>query len=259
MASPGAFLLLVACCGLLVGGAEATAPPAGSCNYIAGGGVSKIHEYVCCNNVGQADASCDGTTYQGGSTDANCGPGGENHNGYVVHTFTSPGCAKQNDCQTHCNSCNEDHPGLCWDWAICHTNCVHDGSTGCAVEPSTLEKFCPAAPGVVLPAVCETYFDYVQTHSGTNSGLDDAANPDEAPLDSVGGVGGLVGIVVGIVAVVAAVATVAVVLTKKKQKSSSRAGKAEKFIGVSADGGEHDEDHHHQGGVTVVTTATTAE
>ena len=92
-------------------------------NYL--GGESNVHHYACCNNCNDsAPATCDGTTYEGGSSGEYCGSCGQpTGGGRVKFTFNCASCEVQTQCRTECDQQTSTLPGFCWKWVDCFKGC----------------------------------------------------------------------------------------------------------------------------------------
>ena len=96
--------------------------------YLAGS--SGVHHYACCNNCIGKDATktskltCDGVTYQGGSTGSYCGHCGKNlGGGNLKWYFNCHNCTVQSNCEALCNKKVSTLPGFCWKWVDCFKDC----------------------------------------------------------------------------------------------------------------------------------------
>ena len=92
------------------------------------GGVSRVHHWACCNNCNDSTSqSCDGTTWQGGSSISYCGQCGQNTGGgREKYYFNCGSCDDQNSCSNFCNSKLLGiitNPGFCWMWLDCFKGC----------------------------------------------------------------------------------------------------------------------------------------
>lgn len=89
------------------------------------GGTSGVHQYACCNNCNDTTPNtCDGHTYQGGSTIKYCGPCGKvTGGGLVKYLFNCGSCSNQAHCEDVCNKRVGTLPGLCWKWVDCFKGC----------------------------------------------------------------------------------------------------------------------------------------
>jgi len=89
------------------------------------GGTSGVHQYACCNNCNDTTPNtCDGHTYQGGSTTKYCGPCGKvTGGGLVKYLFNCGSCSNQAHCEDVCNKRVGTLPGLCWKWVDCFKGC----------------------------------------------------------------------------------------------------------------------------------------
>lgn len=88
------------------------------------GGVTGIHHWACCNNCGDdlTTNTCDGVTWQGGSSQSYCAACGQNTGGgRVKYYFNCGSCSKQQECEETCNGLNI--PLLCWRWLDCFKGC----------------------------------------------------------------------------------------------------------------------------------------
>jgi len=121
-------------------------PKEGHCQYHSWGGTSHFHEYVCCNNChsGGQPESCNGKTYQIGSSTDYCGNCGINKGGGFVHgeEFTCGGCLGQDKvaskCQIWWNS-----KGWCWAFADCvKSGCAKMKTTNRHVRDIEQEWWC---------------------------------------------------------------------------------------------------------------------
>ena len=64
---------------------------ASTCNVYMGGKLvipiyGPVHRYTCCNNCQETNPTCDGKTYQGGSTGSYCGRCGQSTGGGALIT-----------------------------------------------------------------------------------------------------------------------------------------------------------------------------
>ena len=100
--------------------------PAFCTGYYAGGDTT-VHHWICCNNCNDREANtCDGKTWQGGSSVDYCAACGENTgNGYDKYYFNCGSCEEQYRCETECNKSSPfiKLPGFCWLWTDCFKNC----------------------------------------------------------------------------------------------------------------------------------------
>lgn len=92
------------------------------------GGITGVHQWGCCNNCNdETQNTCDGVTYQGGSTVTYCGQCGENiaaNKGQVKYSFNCGSCDIQTECQKRCDDTLLYRlPGLCWKWIDCFYGC----------------------------------------------------------------------------------------------------------------------------------------
>lgn len=95
------------------------------CTAYYHGGTSDVHQYVCCNNCNDTTPNtCDGHTYQGGSTNKYCEPCGKaTGGGLQKYLFNCGSCDNQAHCEHVCNKRVSTLPGLCWKWADCFKDC----------------------------------------------------------------------------------------------------------------------------------------
>lgn len=121
--------------------------------YLAGD--SHVHHYACCNNcndttsISSASAtdswkSCDGHTYEGGSSSEYCNPCGVSTGGGLVkYNFHCGSCQIQSHCEAKCNNIiGLTLPGLCWKWVNCFKGCcvaTEKAMTERAVQTATYE------------------------------------------------------------------------------------------------------------------------
>ncbi|XP_067653527.1 uncharacterized protein [Haliotis asinina] len=96
-------------------------PKPGQCLSFNRGGTSKVHFYACCNNVNDTDKSCDGRTYQRGSSTSYCGSGGaDKGKGVIRAEFACGGCPGQGSVANKCKPIPIfDLPGTCWLFTKC--------------------------------------------------------------------------------------------------------------------------------------------
>jgi len=94
--------------------------------YVAG--TSTVHHYACCNNCNDASNTCDGVTWQGGSSIDYCLSCGtrSTSTGREKYFFNCGGCDQQRNCESLCNNKFLGFgalPGLCWKWLDCFRGC----------------------------------------------------------------------------------------------------------------------------------------
>ena len=117
------------------------------------GGTSGVHHWACCNNCNDITSiSCDGVTYQGGSSNNYCGTCGTNiaeNKGRKKYYFNCGSCAFQSACQTECNDKAfglTTLPGLCWKWLDCFYGCCqyisHPSNRAISPKQVTNLEFC---------------------------------------------------------------------------------------------------------------------
>ena len=101
---------------------------ASTCNVYMGGKLvipiyGPLHRYTCCNNCQETNPTCDGKTYQGGSTDSYCGRCGQSTGGGELKTSNVQciNCVTQDDCASMASFYN--FPGGCWKWASVFVGC----------------------------------------------------------------------------------------------------------------------------------------
>ena len=84
------------------------------------------HRYICCDNCNDWDTSCNGQTYQGGSSESYCSSCGETSlsGSKYLSSFDCPNCASQSSCDFSCE--DYDWPGGCWLWILCFKRCCRD-------------------------------------------------------------------------------------------------------------------------------------
>ena len=90
------------------------------------GGIFPLHRYICCNNCGEDDTSCDGRTWQGGSNEVYCGNCGmDTFGGKAWKNFMCLNCNTQVACATRADGWFGilDIKGLCWKWASSFESC----------------------------------------------------------------------------------------------------------------------------------------
>lgn len=97
------------------------------------GGDSGVHHYSCCNNCNDSNStklpSCDGQTYEGGSTGSYCGSCGKPTGGGVLKWyFNCMNCSVQSQCQAICNKKVSTKAGFCWKWIDCFKGCCSEAS-----------------------------------------------------------------------------------------------------------------------------------
>ena len=104
--------------------------PAFCTGYYAGG-QSTVHHWACCNNCNDPTPNtCDGTTWQGGSSISYCGQCGQNTGGgRDKYYFNCGGCDEQQMCDTRCTNEGLSIPGLCWKWLDCFKGCCNEMNT----------------------------------------------------------------------------------------------------------------------------------
>ncbi len=84
----------------------------------------EVHRFACCDNSRDADSSCTGRTWQGGSTEPYCGRSGDTtlSDADTRDHYSCSGCSAQLDAVNDCVIW--DIPGLCWKWLSCFSeNC----------------------------------------------------------------------------------------------------------------------------------------
>lgn len=104
---------------------------AGPCTEYMGGESTffgkSVHYFVCCDNCGEPDISCNGRTYQGGSSNSYCGSCGVTTvSASVITWYSCRDCSTQSRCSSRCSIWN--FPGLCWKWASCFKHCCTSSS-----------------------------------------------------------------------------------------------------------------------------------
>ena len=88
------------------------------------GGNSTVHHWACCNNCNDTNTSCDGVTWQGGTSTSYCDPCGESTGGGTVkYYFNCGSCSQQEECRKHCDGPIQSRSGLCWKWLDCFKGC----------------------------------------------------------------------------------------------------------------------------------------
>ena len=82
----------------------------------------EVHYFACCDNSQDADSSCTGMTWQGGSSESYCGSRGDNTwpGADVKYRFICSGCSAQSYAASTC--ARWDYPGICWKWLNCFEN-----------------------------------------------------------------------------------------------------------------------------------------
>ena len=103
------------------------------CNAYYLGGTSGVHQFACCNNCNDLTPStCDGVTYQGGSTTKYCGSCGakkENYDTQWKSYFNCGSCDVQSACKKRCDGNFPNKlPGFCWRWLDCFSECCRAAS-----------------------------------------------------------------------------------------------------------------------------------
>lgn len=91
---------------------------------LAKGVGGKALQYVCCNNCGKADQSCDGTTYANGSTIHYCDTCGRNtvNSLKLSESFSCDGCYGQTQTMYACKAQYSEVPVACWLFWACFEN-----------------------------------------------------------------------------------------------------------------------------------------
>ena len=116
--------------------------------YYIHAGTSGAHHYACCNNCNDPDSSCDGLTWQGGSTTSYCSTCGNPTGGGVdKYYFNCGDCQTQSTCRNRCNEdglIGLDWPTLCWKWVDCFAGCCRHMASQFARHrrQSTTMEFC---------------------------------------------------------------------------------------------------------------------
>ena len=123
------------------------------------GGKSRLHHWACCNNCNDPTSqSCDGTTWQGGSSNSYCGRCGQNTGGgREKYYFNCGSCDNQNSCSSFCHNKHLDHAGLCWKWLDCFKGCCFKTATQPRIERDVSElSFCgdTVCSGSETPSSC---------------------------------------------------------------------------------------------------------
>ena len=165
------------------------------------GGTSGVHQYACCNNCNDSNPNtCDGHTYEGGSSGDYCDPCGVPVGGGLQkYLFNCDNCESQAACSKKCSSSLGTLPGLCWRWIDCFKGCCvtasslrqsvtksrtidmsqvefcGDGVCSFPETPSTcpgdccyqLNSTCTTAPGKCVPACCQMESCCVAHPNGT--------------------------------------------------------------------------------------------
>lgn len=85
----------------------------------------QVHGFACCDNRGDADKSCVGKTYHGGSNKKYCKNDGTSNwpGSTFISNFCCPNCKAQGLCSLLCDLRGWDFPGLCWNWMACFVGC----------------------------------------------------------------------------------------------------------------------------------------
>ncbi len=90
--------------------------------YYINAGASGVHHYACCNNCNDPISSCDGQTWQGGSSGSYCSTCGTPTGGGVdKYYFNCENCQTQSACANKCEQFSS--PGSCWKWVDCFAGC----------------------------------------------------------------------------------------------------------------------------------------
>lgn len=99
------------------------------CTGYYAGGISKVHHWACCNNCNDpTDRTCDGNTWQGGSSIRYCDSCGRNTGGgRLKYYFNCGSCDNQQACADKCDS--YDIPAFCWKWLDCFKGCCLESAT----------------------------------------------------------------------------------------------------------------------------------
>lgn len=129
------------------------------------GGETGIHHYSCCNNCrdGGSPPTCDGITYEGGSTSSYCGECGKPTGGGLLKWyFNCVNCTIQSQCQSYCNKRVSTAPGFCWKWVNCFKGCCssHSSSSSSSSSrliPSSLVMAFKEEVGFCGDTVCQSY------------------------------------------------------------------------------------------------------
>lgn len=140
------------------------------------GGTSGVHHWACCDNCNDADSSCSGRTWQGGSSISYCGNCGQQNaaaGGRVKYPFNCGSCSKQIECERQCSSGVRSFPGLCWSWLDCFKGCClgstsestfcGDGSCSGSETPTScpvdccyqVNDMCPSGSAQCAPLCCQ--------------------------------------------------------------------------------------------------------
>ncbi|XP_071099065.1 uncharacterized protein [Haliotis cracherodii] len=97
-------------------------PPSGECMTFNLGGKSRLHSYVCCNNLSEEDSTCDGETYQRASILSYCKSGGfDGGDGHKKgSTYPCMGCTGQRKIAAKCKPhIWLNFIGTCWLFPMC--------------------------------------------------------------------------------------------------------------------------------------------
>ncbi len=90
----------------------------------------EVHRYACCNNCNETDPYCDGTTWQGGSTEPYCGNCGRDAlGGKLLSCFQCCDCDTQTKCAGRANGWNFRIG--CWKWLSCFKSCCKKMAKKC--------------------------------------------------------------------------------------------------------------------------------
>lgn len=139
------------------------------------GGTSGVHHWACCNNCNDPTSqSCDGKTWQGGSSGRYCGQCGQNNGGgRVEYYFNCGNCDDQNSCSDFCDSKGLDLAGLCWKWLECFKSCCFYTATQPRSKRSISERsFCgdTVCSGSETPSSCPADCCYQVNSKNCTSG-----------------------------------------------------------------------------------------
>ena len=113
--------------------------------YYISAGDSGLHHYACCANCNDPDTSCDGQTWQGGTSNSYCSTCGTATGGGVdKYYFNCGNCQMQSSCKDRCDNAFPvaTWPGFCWRWVDCFAGCCRESTTQYARRRRQTLEFC---------------------------------------------------------------------------------------------------------------------
>lgn len=158
--------------------------PAFCTGYYVGGtsGISGhgVHHWACCNNCDDPTPNtCDGKTWQGGSSIKYCNSCGQNTGGgQVEYYFNCESCDKQQACAEECSTFINNRKGFCWKWLGRFKGCCLETSQPHNRKRDVSElSFC--GDGICseteTPASCHADCCYQMNSENCTKGLDNCS------------------------------------------------------------------------------------